>query len=198
MANHRIVNQRINKLAKKWSVVLTPSLRFDQDFNIHKYYKLDGNLKNRKFFCREAIILGYEPDDEKWTIHLSHAHKAIFETIPCEAERLSKLSELDEPEALEFVMSMIVDNYNFSECFYRIDKIYSAEKDEYIKVYKEFETRKEIVKYLDNYIKNQIRWLASNCTGEENRHRLIELLFNTEWIFSILNVKKDYVKTELF
>lgn len=191
MAKSYIVDQRINKLAKKWSVRLTPALRFGQDFNIHKYYKLDGNLENCKFFCREASILGYEPDtDEKWTIRLYHVHKAIFETIPGEAKRLSKLSELDELEALEFVMAMIVNNYNFDECFYRIDEIYSIEKDEYIKVFKEFDTRKEIIKYIDDYVKNQINWFQINCINKIHRYRLTKLLLNAKWLLNILSVEK--------
>lgn len=189
MAKSWIIDSRISKLAEKWNVKLTPSLRFGRDYNIHKYYKLDGNLTNRLFFCDRATLLGYCFDDGKWTMSI---HKAIFETTPNEAERLSRINELNESEALEFIIFKIVDDYNFNECFYKIDEIYSIKDDEYIKIYEEFETKGEMVRYLNNYIKNQIKQFVPNKYDNKDVEKAIKLINNVEWIFDVIGIKKHY------
>lgn len=176
MAKQNQLEYRIKQLAERHNIRLTPGLHLTWSGNIKKYYRINGNMDDRKNFTADSKVLGYLSDNRYWKIELGK-DAAIFETTVAEAERLYKY---DEPDILDYLMITIVGDYNFDEELYYIESLYRLGEEKETNIYEFFSIFSHFKTFIDYHVRREVEYASG--------YDKADLYKLAEWANRLLNI----------
>lgn len=176
MAKQNQIEYKIRRLAEKHNIRIQPALHLTWDNNIKKYYRIKGSMDDRKNFIADSKVLGYLSDSRCWKIELAGA-AAIFEPTIAETERLYKCNDID---VFDYLMMIIVRNYNFDEELYYIDSLYRLGEEKETNICEFFSVLLDFKNFIDYHVKREVEY----ASGYEEA----DLYKLAEWANRLLNI----------